>query len=463
MAGNPVDPLQALSAALAVPADSKEQADLLSALRESLEAHPSPIPILCTTLIKTVSGAGDSLLKRWVLELLQFAICRSSLTLEVRTQLASQSFDTLSGLLYDANPTTVKIVVQTFTTVFPLLFRLLCNNRNLRPQWDTLSQCKARILEFVWTPHVNSGIKLSAVKFMQRLILVETRGVSDPRLQNKNDPNISFIPADHPFLSAAAMEAEGLKLIEHVITTLYQGRNPDILSAILNSWATLVKQRPAMVQLVVSTLTSWTPAALAGLSASSIKSVEKGVRILLVHISRGPHGSAYNQQIHEALAVQGARMDRAASEEKARKAAAIEAGKKRPVSSSAEGSDTKRQKLEQDSSAAFLAGFDFTSLPVALIIELVVANLQAFTEPTLHSLIQTYRSSRPPAAPLPALTSVSPPVPSTSAALAPAPPPAKSAPPGPAVKEEPIDPLKMDIDEEEMEYEPDRLNLEVRK
>jgi symplekin len=84
MAGNPVDPLQALSAALSEPPDSKEQADLLAALRESLEAHPSPIPILCTTLIKTVSGAGDSLLKRWVLDLLHFAICRSSLTLEVR-------------------------------------------------------------------------------------------------------------------------------------------------------------------------------------------------------------------------------------------------------------------------------------------------------------------------------------------------------------------------------------------
>ena len=86
MASNPVDPLQQLSAALAVPADSKEQADLLAALRESLEAHPNPIPILCTTLIKTVSGAGDSLLKRWVLDLLHFAICRSSLSLDARTQ-----------------------------------------------------------------------------------------------------------------------------------------------------------------------------------------------------------------------------------------------------------------------------------------------------------------------------------------------------------------------------------------
>ena len=86
MANNPFDPLKALSAALAAPADSKEQAELLDTLREHLEAHPSPIPVLCTTLIVTVSGAGDSALKRWVLDLLHFAICRSTLSVEARTQ-----------------------------------------------------------------------------------------------------------------------------------------------------------------------------------------------------------------------------------------------------------------------------------------------------------------------------------------------------------------------------------------
>ena len=85
----PVDPLQALSAALAVPPNSKEQSDLLNALRENLEAHPNPIPILCTTLIKTLTGAGDSLRKRWVLDLLHFAIARSSLQLNARTQCKS--------------------------------------------------------------------------------------------------------------------------------------------------------------------------------------------------------------------------------------------------------------------------------------------------------------------------------------------------------------------------------------
>lgn len=85
-ANSPLDPLQALQSALAVPADSKEQLELLTALRENLEAHPNPLPILCTTLIKTVAGAGDSVLKRWVLDLLQFGVAKSSLSIETRTQ-----------------------------------------------------------------------------------------------------------------------------------------------------------------------------------------------------------------------------------------------------------------------------------------------------------------------------------------------------------------------------------------
>lgn len=89
MAANaaPIDPLSQLSLALAAPPDSKEQADLLATLRDSLEGHPS-LSILCSTLIKTLSGAGDSLLERWVLDLLHFAICRSNLSLDARTQRA---------------------------------------------------------------------------------------------------------------------------------------------------------------------------------------------------------------------------------------------------------------------------------------------------------------------------------------------------------------------------------------
>jgi Symplekin/PTA1 N-terminal len=62
------------------------------------------------------------------------------------------------------------------------LIAVRCTNRNQRSAWDTLVQCKTRILELVWSPTVSIGVKLSAVKFMQRVILVQTRGVSDPRV-----------------------------------------------------------------------------------------------------------------------------------------------------------------------------------------------------------------------------------------------------------------------------------------
>lgn len=86
-------------------------------------------------------------------------------------------------------------------------------------------------------------MQLSAMKFVQRVILVHTRGVSDPRvifcfhdisnnitecvcfqLQNKNDPNLSFCPADHPFIPVAKLETEGQKLLEGIMTTLYSSQ-----------------------------------------------------------------------------------------------------------------------------------------------------------------------------------------------------------------------------------------------
>lgn len=169
-------------------------------------------------------------------------------------------------------------------------------------------------------------------------------------------------------------------------------------------------------------------------------------------------------------------MDRAAAEEKRRKAAALMAAdtRKRPASASDEqGSDAKRPKLEQDNSAntsaSFLAAFDFTSLPAPLITDLIVANLSAFTEPALVTLVHAYRQNRGIVAPVPLGTPV--PV-ATPAAVVPPPElvaatvPVEELPATvpfpPPVKDEPVDPLQMDIDQDEIEYEPDRLNMEVR-
>ncbi len=166
-------------------------------------------------------------------------------------------------------------------------------------------------------------------------------------------------------------------------------------------------------------------------------------------------------------------MEKAVAEEKRRKAALAES-RKRP-SSAIEPLENKRIKLDNDASsqttsAAFLSAFDFTSLPAPLITNLIVANLEAFTEAQLIAFVDAYRQSRGMPIPSAALQSVAVPTPVASTSTA-----------GPSVltlrsvsqdaqepalvlseiKEEAIDPLKMDIDEEEMEYEPERLNEEV--
>jgi hypothetical protein len=50
----------------------------------------------------------------------------------------------------------------------------------LRQQWDVLPQCKAHIQEFVWLLTVSTGVKVSSIKFMQHIIIVQMRGISGP-------------------------------------------------------------------------------------------------------------------------------------------------------------------------------------------------------------------------------------------------------------------------------------------
>jgi symplekin len=166
--------------------------------------------------------------------------------------------------------------------------------------------------------------------------------------------------------------------------------------------------------------------------------------------------------------------------------------RKRPPSTGSSEEDAKRQKVEVDPNAdatALLAAFDFTTLPAALIAELIVANLQAFSDETLQVRINAYHRPAPAgvAAPAPVPASASPvsaqaleTVAASENAVAVKMPPtmpaadrareralAQASPAqveGPSsstvVKEEPVDPLQMDMDED-IEYEPDRLNLEV--
>lgn len=58
------------------------------------------------------------------------------------------------------------------------------------------------------------------------------------------------------------------------------------MSAILNSWPNLVKLRPLLAQNIIGAVCAWSPAALVGFPYGTVRSVEKSIRILLIHILR---------------------------------------------------------------------------------------------------------------------------------------------------------------------------------
>ncbi|KAI5894765.1 uncharacterized protein SCHCODRAFT_02617748 [Schizophyllum commune H4-8] len=518
------DPLNMLQAALTAEANSPAQADILIQLRTSLEAAPAPIPILVSTLISNVSGWGDSLLRTWVVDLLCFGICTPSLHVDQRTQLALSTLSTLSQLLDDASPAIVKVAIQALTGAYPLVFRQLCITRSNPAAWETMTSAKSRILDIVRTPEgiLPSGVRLAAIKFAQRAVILQSRGTSsnapaDPRRRQQqaasadpSDASLVLCPTNHPFISPPKLEQEGARMAEFLLGMIFQTRDVATFTALVNSYAGLVKLRPGSVHTVVSALKAWTPASLQDASAGAIKSAEKSVRILLNHINRNPAYAALHTTVSEALSAQASRIEKAAQEEKMRRAG------KRPATDAGR-PDAKRAKLEPAPAAvppadgapgpaSFLAAFDFTTLPASLITELVIANLGAFSDQALAVLVAKYRAEKglggppPIASPqaVPAGSSTTPPgspPPALKAAYAQvraqSQPPRKGSTPIPTgpraermkdqdrAKEdgrdkeekgeanaprpppEPVDPLAMDLDQNELEFEPDALNREL--
>jgi hypothetical protein len=47
-------------------------------------------------------------------------------------------------------------------------------------------RAKSRIIELMWAPGTQAGVQLAAVKFLQRVILVQSRGIADPRVSRSS-------------------------------------------------------------------------------------------------------------------------------------------------------------------------------------------------------------------------------------------------------------------------------------
>lgn len=388
-----------LANALSLPPDSPDQIVALSALTAQFEAEPLSSAVLLPAIRSIIVTNTHSLyLRRWAAHLLQFFLSVAKLTPAVKSPLAIHSLDAIKHLVDNSELDLKKVGIQCFASIYPLLFKHACSGTD-QALWTSVVQIKQSILEMGKNGSV--GGRIAAIKVVQRIIQTQTRGTADPRLQRTAEPNISLCRANHPFLKLGALEEEANQLLEDCITSLFTSDSPDHVSAIANSLTSLLKSRPSFGKLIVTALSNWSPAALAGSTPTQIKSVEKTFRISLAHLLKTAHANAYAGQVTDFLKRQDARMELAASEAKQIVA------RKRDIDmeSNAQGNE-KRSKVDHQgevfvdsvtgvASENPVAKFDAKTLPLHLVVELVIASLQIIAEQTLVNAISTSRRNLP--------------------------------------------------------------------
>ncbi|PWZ00387.1 hypothetical protein BCV70DRAFT_160633 [Testicularia cyperi] len=424
------DALGLLSAALN-SASKEDESQHLTQLYSLLKRQPGNIPILLPSLISLLPKASSSI-RTWIADVMDLAFCRPSLSLDTRNTLAIHAPDAILHLVQQKDPKLAKIAVQCFASMYPALFRLVCNDRSKALLWQTVQSIKAQIVYLFDSG--SRGVRVSAVKGYQRIIQVQSRSgtgssSSDPRAQPKGDVSIAILPSSHPFLQAAQLEDEANRLFTQLVTLVFTSDVPDLVMAAVNALTLIAKSRPHLCTIILRAMASWTPASLGNLSHTQVRNVEKTIRIFYIHFIRNQLAGAEIGALQKSLEAQQRRMEEAAKAYNQQKEA--EAKRKRQQIDQ-ELESPKRIKLEhatqasaqataaaaattaagsastQSAGEAFmnasvrsaggvdvnpLAAFDVKTLPINLVIDLILANLQALSETELHAAIDRMRQS----------------------------------------------------------------------
>lgn len=167
------------------------------------------------------------------------------------------------------------------------------------------------------------GVRICCVKFLQQVVLVQTPGVTDPRVNttlypmytqpsdpsqraDPNDISLSLVSRDHPLIPFASLEAEGHGLLDRLLDIIHGDHRLDrqlqtagmpltetsdglLVTATLNSLGMLIHRRPNVANKILNSVFNFNPLKLANSPMTPknkviMKSIERTTRALLVNI-----------------------------------------------------------------------------------------------------------------------------------------------------------------------------------
>lgn len=220
------------------------------------------------------------------------------------------------------------------------------------------------------------------------------------------DANVATI-GPGSLLQAGKLEEEANTLRTQLVTQLYALDDPALLHPIINTFPALVKGRPSLAPLLVSSMAAWVPSAMeaARRPPMQIRAVEKTLRAVMVHIAdprKHPALVGFSAQLHDALSRQKQRMEQAwiadTEERRARRARMASGSLKHPLEAEAESSTgaAKRARLEVMPGTGDGRGglnVDVSQFALEPVVEAVMAGLSVVTDDLLVRAFENARAA----------------------------------------------------------------------
>jgi symplekin len=195
------------------------------------------------------------------------------------------------------------------------------SDRNDSHHWQLMLAIKSNILRQMDT--APSGVRICCVKFVQQVVLVQTPGTVDPRVDttpskpnapisynlqrvDPNDVSLALVPRDHPLMSYTGLEAEGQGLLDRLLGIIHGDHRSDslaaqhrvdltgnsdalLVTAVLNSLGMLMQRRPIVANKILASIFNFNPLKLANSPMTPknkviMNSIERTTRALLINI-----------------------------------------------------------------------------------------------------------------------------------------------------------------------------------
>ncbi|TIC14172.1 hypothetical protein E3Q14_00925 [Wallemia mellicola] len=383
--------------------------------------------------------------------------------------IAVQSLDILIQLFWDKSVDALykQQVVLCLASAYPHILKFSLSRAILTDHsvqhhgqsqaWFKFQGVKASILPLIDQKTAPLGLRLSAIKFAQRCVALQSR---PQNRGSSKDTSIILVHGNHPYIDTTGLEKENTTTLHALLTLIFTPQKLSIVTATINVLGILARQRPQYAAAIAPALATWTPAPLQTMvsNPSQLKSVEKLLYGVLKHLVKVGLTGNSTPTVMESLSKQAHRIEQLSREEQIKKKAM-----KRSLAEAApsiKSLDLKRQRTNDQLPHVFGGSspkidIDVTKLPLETVVEGLIESLKNVSEQDLEIAIRKSRE-RIKTEEMKSSTSEQG-QPSHTQTISEAG-PSRQPQEAMEVDVKPIDPLKVEIDDDELDDDVDGIN-----